>query len=100
MSWQASARVEGPDPKREMAFAGQLEARRPDGTPPRISTGEIEAMEARPFHMTASTPKGGSERPGIRARIEGRRRKRRSIPLTTNRERNREDALFRRFSAR
>jgi hypothetical protein len=62
MSWQASARVEGPDPDREMAFAGQLEARRPDGTPPRISTGEIEAMEARPFLMTVSTPKGSAER--------------------------------------
>jgi hypothetical protein len=45
-----------------MAFAGQLEARRPDGTPPRISTGEIEIMEARPFHMTASVPKGSAER--------------------------------------
>jgi hypothetical protein len=62
MSWRASARVEGSDPEREMAFAGQLEARRPDGTPPRISTGEIEAMEARPFHMTASTPMGSAER--------------------------------------
>jgi hypothetical protein len=28
----------------------------PNGTPPRISNGEIEAMEARAFHMTASTP--------------------------------------------
>jgi hypothetical protein len=44
-----------------MAFAGQLEAR-PYDTPPRISTGEIETMEARPFHMTASTPKGSAKR--------------------------------------
>jgi hypothetical protein len=42
-----------------MAFAGQLEARA-DDTPPRISTGEIETMEARPFHMTASTSKGSA----------------------------------------
>jgi hypothetical protein len=61
MSWRASARVEGPDPELEMAFAGQLEARA-DDTPPRISTGEIETMEARPFHMTASTPKGSAKR--------------------------------------
>ncbi len=61
MSWRASARVERLAPEREMAFAGQLEAR-PDGTSPRISAGEIEAMEARPFHMTASTPKGSAER--------------------------------------
>ena len=38
---------------------------------------------------------GKRRTPGIQARMEGRRRKRRSIPQITNRERKREDGFFR-----
>ena len=100
MSWRASARVEGPRPPNLRWLSPASLKRGLMIRPPRISTGEIETMEARPFHMTASTPKGSAQRLEIRARMEGRRPKRRPVPLTANRERNREDALFRRFSAR
>jgi hypothetical protein len=67
MSWRVSARVEGPPtPEREMAFAGQLEARL-DERSPRISTGEIEAMEASVSYDRVYT-EGKRRTPGIRAR--------------------------------